>query len=56
MTDSIKCPSGGKHEKYNPEGNPPDWNLMNWLQDPKNKNLQVNMCKKCHLLYWELLQ
>jgi len=42
-----------KHEKYLPKGNAADWNLMLWEDDLKNKNLVVNMCKKCHLLYWE---
>jgi len=41
-----------EHEKYIPKGNDdPNWNLMNWEKDEQNKNLRVNMCKKCGLLY-----
>ncbi len=43
------------HEKYLPIGLTDDWNLMNWDKDIPNKNLKVNMCKKCNLLYWEIL-
>lgn len=25
------------------------WNLMDW----EGTSLKVNMCEKCHLLYWE---
>lgn len=44
-----------QHEKLIPMGNEPDWNLINWDEKPEigNEHLKVNMCKKCHLLYWE---
>lgn len=46
MTDTCE------HEKFMPKGNPDNWNMMNWDNDPNNKGLYVNMCKKCGLLYW----
>ena len=42
-----------KHEKLIPEGANENYNLMNWYDDGKESDLKVNMCKKCHLLYWE---
>jgi len=47
MTDCI-------HEKHLPKGEDNDWDLMNWDEHPTAKGLYVNMCKKCHLLYWEI--
>ena len=44
----MKC----RHEKLIPIGNEPDWDLMNWSNEG-NESLKVNMCKICHLLYWE---
>lgn len=56
-TDVKECPAGGKHEKYIPllnqddydEGLPGNWNWFAW----NNHTITVNMCKKCHLVYWE---
>ncbi len=41
-----------KHEKLTPVGENEEWCLMNWNSEG-NEYLKINMCKKCHLLYWE---
>lgn len=45
-----------QHEKFlvpvNENALPPlddSWDLMSWADN----SVKVNMCKKCHLLYWE---
>ena len=40
-----------KHEMYLPEGNGDDWHLMNWTNDEANKDLTVDICKKCGVLF-----
>lgn len=42
------------HQKFIPKGNEVTWTLMNWEGNDDNKDLVVNMCKICHLLYWEI--
>lgn len=47
-TDNLKCSEGGIHEKFIPSM----MNNLNWFSWDEDK-ITVNMCKKCHLVYWE---
>ncbi len=42
-----------QHESYTPAGQNTPWNIMTWTPDIGSEKLEIRLCIKCKMVYWE---